>query len=295
MVIALIILTVIPIAYLIYPVKKQDINFDEKGEIIKIYREELAFIEKEYKQEMIDELQKNEFIAELDTKSTQAILSLKQKYLSYQKGFIPLILILLGILLGAITYLQFYQNQKVDLWQDYGADVENLVSESLFDSNLVEKNLANLNKEEQISFCFLMQQKLLKSYPNNSDALSNLASCYLPLGFTKQAKEAIVIALKINPNHLRANYLFAELQFLKMQRLFPETNQKLTELFEENNNAIDIAYLLMLDHFAKGQFDIVKNYAQKISSFTNVNPVLKKAVAALLEQIPSIEVDKEVK
>lgn len=291
MIVALIIFTLIVVALLLYPVKKQPMSFDEKAEVIKIYRQEVAYITMQHSKGLIDDDEQQQLLAEADKKSSLAMLAVEEKSFAYRSAVVPMIVFVIGVCVAGAVYFKFYTEQNVERWQTHGAYYNDSIIKGLFSREVVEKNLADTtsSRKQQVSYCFLLQKEMFANYPHNSEALVNVAECHLQLGLTKQAHTAIQKALQIDENHLRANYLFAELQFLQLQRLLPQTQKKLTALFEHNPTAIDIGYLLMVEHFAKGQFDTVRAYADKLRPYLKDNPLLQEAIDELLMQIGTRE------
>ncbi len=280
----MIILTLLVVLILIFPVRKQKINFDEKAEVISIYREDVAYIKQQFKKNLIDENERDQLLNEIDKKSVNAMQSIEQRSFAYRSPLAPIVLIVGTLMLASALYVKLYTEQKVHIWHDNAQHFGSKIVEGLFDKKTVEKTLAESNKRQKDSYCFLLQQEMLNNYSQNAEAIVNVAECHLQMGFAKPASQAIQRALSINADNLRANYLYAELQFLKIQQLIPQTEKKLITLFEKNPTATDIGYLLMLNSFSHGRLTEVQRYADTLKPFTDTNPVLKDAVDGLLAQ-----------
>lgn len=286
MIIGCIGLLLIVLLVLLYPIKQQKINFDEQADIIKIYRKQLAFIKHQKQQELIDDEEYQILVKELDKKSADLMLQAKEKPFAYRDKKIPMILLAIGLSLSLAFYYSFYTGQKVDIWQKQGDFYKTSLAKGLFDKKIIDKTLAENDKADSKNFCFLMQQKMLSKFPNNPKASINVAQCFLKIGMLNQVDEAIAYTLRLDNNHIKANYLLAELEFLQGQKLQPETQKRLQLLFKNNPNAVDIGYLLILDYFAKQEFSKMQAIAKQLQPETDKRTNLKQAIAGLMQQVP---------
>ncbi len=121
---------------LIFPIKKRRINFDEKGEAIKIYQEEVAHINRQFEKEFIDENEKAQLLAELDKKSALAIMAIEKKTFAYKPSFVPLVLIVLGLSVASVLYYRHYQESGVMRWQAFKENFHGQITEGLFDEKV---------------------------------------------------------------------------------------------------------------------------------------------------------------
>lgn len=273
--VAIIMLTIIVLLWLVYPVKKQVINFDEKDEIIKVYRNEVTHIKQQHRKGLIDDLSKEQLLNELDKKSAMAMLSVEQKFFAYRGKIIPMILIVLGLVIGATIYAKFYYSQGINTWEKKGKLYKNDIIAGLFDHSTMTQFITQ-NPQQLPDYCFLMQQQLLAKYPNNPDALANVAQCHLSTGFPDLAETAIDRALRKNNNHRFANFALAELEFFKQQHLTKNTHEKLANIMSQGALPIDMTYLLTLDSYNRGEFDKAKSYIKQLRKMSGGDQALNE-------------------
>ncbi len=277
---ACLLLSVVVLAILLYPIRQRPIDFDEKGEAIKVYRQEVSHIEQQHRKGLLDDNEKDLLLSELDRKSAMAMLAIEQRTFAYRRSAIPAMLLTAGLCFGGLLYAKLNQEQGVHQWhlsqEKYQADI----IEGLFDRDVVLKNLMQ-SGENSRNYCFLLQKKMLSGYPDNPDALMNVAECHLQLGLADLAQPAIEHALRVNPEHLRANYVVAQLQFLQHQQLDKKNQAKLRQLAQTNPNAVDILYLLAVNSFSNGQFDEARGYLAKLRPHADNDPTLKQALAEM--------------
>ncbi len=84
-------------------------------------------------------------------------------------------------------------NWNATIFQAFKKQHHNEVNSGLFDQSLV----AQFNEEDIPTYCFSLQQQLLDSYSENSEALANLAFCHLQAGYPTLASDSVNIGLKI--------------------------------------------------------------------------------------------------
>lgn len=293
--ITLISLTVLVLAYLFYPIRSRAVDFDEKDEVIKIHREEVAYIKQQHQKALIDDSDKAQWLAELDRKSATSMLAIEQKTYAYRSAMMPVLSLCLGIGASSLLYARFYQAQSVGTWHSSAATYREAIIEGLFDHKVVTKTIENLtkttvaidNKNTQDTYCFLLQHQMLRDYSKNPDVLMNVAECHLQLGYSSLAQSAIANALREDPNHLRANTIDAQLQLLQQHRLNPETQAKLTALVEDNPSAVDMGYLLLLNHFSLGEFTEAQTRYEKLQPYVANDPKLKALLSDIKHTIDS--------
>ncbi len=273
-------LSALVLAALLYPIRQRPIDFDEKAEAIKVYRQEVTHIEQQHKKGLLDDNEKDQLLSELDKKSAMAMLAIEQKTFAYRGGAMPAMLVTVGLCAGGLLYAKLNQEQGVTQWHQAQEKHQADMIEGLFDRDIVLKNLMQSGDNPR-NYCFLLQQKMLSNYPDNPDALINVAECHLQLGYANLAQPAIEHALRVSPDHLRANYIVGQLKFLQKKQLDAKTQIRLRQLAQTNPDAIDILYLLAVNSFSNGEFDTARGYLAKLRPYADNDPTLKKALAEM--------------
>ncbi len=242
----LLLLLAVVFLLLIFPVKKRRVNFDEKGEAIKVYQEEVGHINRQFAKGFIDDAEKSQLLMELDKKSALAITAIDKKSFAYQRSFVPLLLIVAGLVLASAAYYQYYQRSGVMRWQAFNNHFHGMISEGLFDERVVARFVTEKDAKAASAYCFAMQRELLAKYDTNPDALANLASCYIMTGYPQLAEQVIARGLKSQAEHPGLNYLLAELQYTKEKYLSSDSIDLLLTVIKSRPDHFKAIRLLAL-------------------------------------------------
>lgn len=281
----LLLLFFIVMFWLIFPIKKQRVDFDEKDDVIKVYQDEIIHLERQHASGFIDANEKAQLLSELDNKSALAMTAIEKKTFSYQRSPIPLIAILLGLAAATGVYYQYYQKSGVMQWQSFYVTHHEAITEGLFDPRTIMQFLQQNDVKTGATYCFAMQQVLLAQYDTNADALANLALCHLSSGYPQLAEVAAKRGLTTQPQHTELNYIMAEVDFLKHQRLSATAVDHLLQTIK--NKPKHFGALRLLAIHSLGQRD----YQQARFFFTE----LKKLAANDAQLFAALEyMDKEI-
>ncbi|MPV86024.1 c-type cytochrome biogenesis protein CcmI [Ostreibacterium oceani] len=261
-----------------WPVKTET-GFDEKGEAIKIYRDEVAFIDKQYQTGLIDAQDKAKLLEELDVKTTSAIARIEKKQFAPRLRYTPVFAVALVITLSLAIYFVYLQNSQIKRWHDFKQVHQAQVTEGLFDGDVIA---AFLNKNPSLAshYCFTMQQTLLANYHANADALANLANCHLIVGYPQLARQAISRGLGEQPEHAALNFLSAEMAFVENNQLSSDDLDRLFITIRAEPKHKGALRLLGINSLNLGQ------YAQAQFFFDNLREVeTDPQILALLDDI----------
>ncbi|PIE44958.1 MAG: c-type cytochrome biogenesis protein CcmI [Gammaproteobacteria bacterium] len=281
---AFILLTVGVLVYLLYPVRQQSIEFDEKDEAIKIYREEVAYIEQQHQKRLIDDTDKAQLLQELERQSVLAMLAIEQRTFAYRRSLVPTVFIVVSIMAGVSLYAHFYEKKGIGAWQRAGSEFSTAALLGLFDQSYMHNFITTHNDREIGNYCFLMQRELLKKRVQDADVLLNVARCHLLRGSPELAEIAVSRALRNNPNNASGIYLLAELEFSRYHQLSDSTGKKLTAIAREKPST-DILYLLMLNSYTRGEFRQAKSYVHRLRPLIHQRPMLAKSLDAIEAKI----------
>ncbi|MBS9781054.1 MAG: hypothetical protein KGV56_01025 [Gammaproteobacteria bacterium] len=282
----LLFLLVIVFLLLIFPIKKRRINFDEKGEAIKIYQEEVAHINRQFEKEFIDENEKAQLLAELDKKSALAIMAIEKKTFAYKPSFVPLVLIILGLSVASVLYYRHYQQSGVMRWQAFRENFHGQITEGLFDEKVVGEFIGNKDAKTASAYCFAMQSELLEKYDTNPDALASLASCFSSVSYPQLAEQAIERGLKTKSDHADLNYLVAELQFTKDKILTTDSLDRLTAVIKQEPKHFRAIRLLAINSLNQGNYRQAKFFFTQLKALApEKNKELSSALDRLLAEI----------
>lgn len=271
---------------LIFPVKKRRIDFDEKGEAIKIYEEEVAHIHRQCEKGFIDDDEKTHLLTELDKKSALAIMTIEKKTFAYQRSLVPLVLIVLGLAVASVVYYRHYQQNGVMRWQIFSENVHSKVTEGLFDSRVVEQFISENPVQTATAYCFAMQRELLQKYDTNPDALGNLANCFISVGYPQVAEQAIERGLNSDSEHLDLHYLAADLTFNTNKQLDKEAIAQLMMVIKKDPNHFKAIRLLAVNSLNQGNYSQAKFFFTRLKALAPTeNNELLVALDKLLGQI----------
>ncbi len=275
---------------LIFPVKKRRIQFDEKGEAIKVYQEEVAHINRQFNKGFIDEEEKKQLLAELDKKSALAIMAIEKKTFAYRPSFVPLVLIVIGLLIASAVYYRYYQQSGVMRWQAFRENFHGQITEGLFDEKVVADFIGHKDAKTAAAYCFAMQSELLAKYDTNPDALANLASCFSSVGYPQLAEQAIKRGLRTKADHIDLNYLVAELQFTKDKTLSTDSINRLMRVIKAEPKHFKTIRLLAINSLNQGNYQQAKFFFMQLKSLA---PVENKALSSALDKLLA-EIDEKI-
>lgn len=281
----LIVLLMLVFLLLIWPVKAQVSHFDEKGEAIKVYKDEVAYLERQFSKGFIEAKEKKQLLSELDKKSALAMLAIEKKTFTYQRSLVPLILIFMGLTLATVVYFYYYQKNGVLRWQQFSQANQGQVIEALFDTEVVYEKVENNQRETAEAFCFAMQEVVLKKYDTNPEPLSNLARCHLLVGYPQLAMQAAERGLKTDPEHVELNYLIAEADFLQHQRLAKNTLNHLLKALEKAPKHFKALRLLAMNSLVVGDYQQAKILFDELIKIIPDNPTLLAALDKVTQAI----------
>lgn len=269
--------------------KTGNTDFDEKGEVIKVYRDEVTYIRQQQAKGFIDEAEKHQLLAELDKQSALAFLAIDKKpfyYRSYRSSWLLWIIIVSGLTGSTLWYAHVYRQSGAMHWQTFNEDFRGEIIEGLFDQRIVAQFVTEKAGKTTSMYCFAMQEALLAKYDSNPDALANLANCYLHTGYPQLAQQAIERGLKHQAKHLELNYLVAEWQYGKDGSLSQNNISRLSGLIQLSPGHVRSIRLLALDSLNRGDFPQAKKYFSQLKQLTpdNDEPLLS-ALDGLLDEI----------
>lgn len=271
---------------LLFPVRQRRLHFDEKTEAIKIYQEEVKQIQLQADKGLIDNEDKAQLLEDLDKKSALAITAIEKKTFTYQKNKLPLIVIAMVLILAVAGYYSHYQRNGVMTWQLFNERFHSQITEGLFDEQVVRNFVAEHETNVATMYCFAMQRELLAKYDTDADALASLAACYAVVGYPQLAEQAITRGLKKNVNHASLNYLSAELQYGKTQRLSKESRQRLLSVLKTQPNQAQAIRLLAIDSLSQKDYPSAKSFFTQLRQLAPANePELLAALDRLLQEI----------
>lgn len=281
----LLLLFFIVILWLFLPIKKQNIDFDEKSEVIKVYQEELAHLKRQQAKGLIDVNEKAQLLLELDKKSVLAMTAIEKKTFSYQRSFTPLIVIFLGLMAASGFYYQYYQKSGIMQWQSFDVTHHGAITEGLFDQDTVRRFLQQTDAKTGATYCFAMQQKLLAKYDTNAEALANLALCHLSSGYPQLAEAAAHRGLTTQPQHTELNYIMAEVDFIKNQQLSATSVDHLLQTIKNNPQHFNALRLLAIHSLGQRDYQQARFFFAELKKIATHDAQL----LAALEQM-----DKEI-
>ena len=281
---SLMILAVLFVAVLglfLFPIVKSKNHFDEKGEAIKVYREEVAHIERQHEKGFLEDKEKKQLLGELDKKSAIAITAIEKKTYAYRFSLIPYAVIVACLILAAGTYYHYYQVSGVKHWQDFKEKYHDKITEGLFDAKLMNNVLSNADLQTASNYCFAMQQVLLKNYDTNPDTLANLAQCHLSTGYSQLTVDALKRGLKKAPHHNDLNYLTAALSYAKTQRLSAKDIQRLSNVIKSDPRHAKSIRLLAINSLNQGSYQHAWFFFSKLRELLPNDPELIAALDSL--------------
>lgn len=271
----LVLLLAVVFVLLIFPVRKRRIRFDEKGEAIKIYHEEVAYIERQLKKGFIDSKEEKQLLLELDKKTALAITAIEEKSFSYQRSFTPLLVIVAGLALASTFYFWHYQKNGVMRWQFFNEQFQGRITEGLFDERVVTDFVLEYDDETSAAYCFAMQHELLEKYDRSPDALANLAACFLQVGYPQLAEQAVQRGVNSDAKHLELNYLLTELAYGKNKQLNSADIDRLLAIIKQQPDHFKAIRLLAINSLNQ------KHYLQAKFFFTRLKQLAPKDNAEL--------------
>lgn len=281
----LILLLMVVFILLIFPIKSRVVDFDEKGEAIRVYKDEVAYLERQFAKGFIETEEKKQLLLELDKKSALAMLAIEKKTYTYQRSLVPLVLIFVGLTLATAVYFYYYQKNGVLHWQQFSQATQGQVIEALFDTEVVYDMAENSQRETAEAFCFAMQEVVLKKYDTNPEPLSNLARCHLLVGYPQLAMQAAERGLKTDPEHVELNYLIAEADFLQHQQLSTNTLNHLLKALEKKPKHFKGLRLLAMNSLVVGDYQQAKVLFTELIKMVPDNPVLLDALEKVSQAI----------
>lgn len=282
----LLLLLAVVFLLLIFPIKKRRIDFDEKGEAIKVYEEEVAHITRQFEKGFINKEEKTQLLAELDKKSALAITAIDKKSFAYKPSFVPLVLIVAGLAVASLVYYRHYQQSGVMRWQAFNERFRGTITEGLFDVDVVNDFISQKDAKTNSAYCFSMQRELLAKYDTNPDALANLASCYMTVGYPQLAEQAIERGLNSKADHTDLNYLVAELQYTKDKRLNKASIDRLMTVVKLAPDHFRAIRLLAINSLNQGNYGQAKFFFTQLRQLAPDNDMeLLSALDRLLGEI----------
>jgi|GEM_PF-4916567 len=126
---------------------------------------------------------------------------------------------ILCLLLAAGGYYLIRQITGVEAWQDFNKRHQTAIITGLFAPSVVDSFMQQHQHDDRYRYCFAMQQRILRYYGDNADALAQLAHCYLQNGASDLAATAASIGLRRSPEHIELNYIAARVDYLQHHRL----------------------------------------------------------------------------
>lgn len=248
----LLLLLMIVLLLFVFPVKEKRIDFDEKGEAIKVYKDEVNYLQRQQQKGFIDENEKTQLLVELDKKTALAMTAIEQRSYSYRRSFVPLVLTVVGLAAASMLYFRHYQDNGVYRWQAFNFANRGAITEGLFDKHVVENFISNTDAKTGAAYCFAMQRTLLKKYDTNPDTLANLAHCHLRLGYLQLAADAAKRGLQTKPQHSELNYLMAAVDYIANQSLSPTSVDRLSNVIKNNATHENALRLLAINSLQQG-------------------------------------------
>lgn len=277
---------------LIFPVKPRQVNFDEKGEAIKVYQDEVAHLERQLAKGFIDAEEQSQLLAELDRKSALAITAIEKRSYTYRRSLVPLVLSVLGLAAASVLYFQHYQNNGVYRWQAFHFNNRDAITEGLFDAHVVEQFIQQNDANTAAAYCFAMQETLLEKYDTNPETLANLALCHLQVGYPTLAVEAGERGLKTQPDHAELNYVMAEADFLENKALSPQSLDRLLKTIKQNPTHFKALRLLAINSLRQGDYRQARFFFAELKKLSGNNPQLLAALERMDKEI-SEKISKE--
>lgn len=281
----LLLLVAVVFLALIFPVKPRQVNFDEKGEAIKVYKDEVAHLDRQLAKGFIDAEEQSQLLAELDRKSALAITAIEKRSYTYRRSFVPLVLSILGLAVASVLYFQHYQGNGVYRWQAFHFTNRDAITEGLFDTHVVEQFVQQNDAKTSAAYCFAMQQQLLKKYDTNPETLANLAHCHLLAGYPKLATEAAERGLKSQPEHSELNYATAEADFIENQALSSQSLNRLLKTIKQNPKHFKALRLLAINSLRQGDYRQARFFFAELKKLSGNNPQLAAALARMDKEI----------
>lgn len=270
----LILLLLVVLFLFVFPVAEKPIDFDEKGEAIKVYKDEVSHLERQLEKGFIDVSEKNQLLAELDKKSALAISAIEKRRYTYRRSWVSMVLVVAGLAASSLLYFYHYQNSGVQRWQAFNKVNHGAITEGLFDRRVVEQFLQQSDAKTAGAYCFAMQQQLLKKYDTNPDTLANLAQCHIAVGYPTLAAEAAERGLKTQPEHAALNYLMAEADFIENKRLSPAALDHLMTTIKQDPDHFNALRLLAVNSLSQGDYQQARFFFSHLKKQAKNNPKL---------------------
>lgn len=291
----LIVLLLVVLLLFVYPTKQRAIDFDEKGEAIKVYQEEVKHLEQQLQKGFIDEAEQAQLLAELDQKSALAITAIEKKTYAYRQSLVPLVLIIVGLAVASLLFYRNYERSGALRWQLFNFNQRGVITEGLFDAEVVDRFIGSNDGKTAAAYCFAMQQELLAKYDTNPDTLANLAQCHLGLGYSELATEAVERGLKTAPQHTELNYVTAEMDFLRHRQLSKASLDKLLLVIKQNPTHFKALRLLGVNSLNQGDYQQAKFFFAELRKLATGNPELLAALDRVDKEITVALGDKTAK
>ncbi len=271
--------------YLLMPVGKRAVTFDEQKAIIAHYRQEQRYIHRQFQQQFIDGKTHQQLLKDLDKQSAEAMLAVKTKPYAYRHDRLSKVIVIVVLLASMAVYSYFYHRTGVWNWQQSKKNWQTLHLDRLQDESQLRKRLSEANTKQAREWCFHWQQQLLSQKRFSAPAYNYLAQCHLLTGNAALAAQAVTRALTLDADHIDSIYTLAELEFLQSQMLSPITEKKLIELVEKDPDAVDMLYLLTLNSFTQGDFVKAKRWLNQLETHLDDYPMLRKTLELIAPQI----------
>lgn len=276
----LILLLVVLLAF-VWPLRARDEVhdiFDEKGEAIAVYHQEVAHLKRQLAHGLITADTHAKLLRELDANSSATIRAIERQPLAHRRTlWVPLVVI---AALAAATsgFFYHYQHSGEAQWAQFRQQHQEKISAALFNAEVVENHLATHTPADKQAFCFAMQQQLLVRYDSDAQALGNLARCHLRTGNAPLAAEAVARGLDNHPDDSGLNYAAAALDFAHNGRLSPHALDRLLFVLQGDPQHVKTLYLLALDSFQQGRASEARFFLNQLQRATADDPVLQTTI-----------------
>lgn len=269
--ISLIILAFIAVIYLLFPIRRHQV-FDGQAQVISLYNEELAELDNALKQDEISQAEYQTLKAELEKKSSLAMLQTKKTTFAYRPSLLlPAVVFVLFIGCSVFYLMKFYSG-KVATWDSFKASERGTIIEGLFNQALIEPFM----EKENHQICFAMQQQALANYPNNPKVLGSLANCHLQSGYVQLAEEAAKRGLTHQPDDPDLNYYFAQSRLMLTGESNKEMVDALTKTIKANPNHQGALWLMGLISYQQGSYENADFFFTRLQSLSPNSPEIEQ-------------------
>lgn len=277
--ITLIILAFVAVLYLLFPSRLGKV-YDGQAQVISLYNNELAELEKSYQQQQISEEEFNTLKAELDKKSSLAMLQTKKTTFSYRPSLLlPAVIFGVFLACSVFYYMKFYRGDVAN-WDGFKMAERGAIIEGLFNHDLANPYI----EKKQFTICFAMQQVALEKYPNNPKVLASLSSCYLKSGYVQLAEMAASRGLTHQQNDADLNYYYAQSRLMQTGQSDNEIIAALSKTLKTNPNHQGALWLMGLITYQRGEYEEANFFFTRLQAIGVDNPELDTLLAEIKKQ-----------